>query len=77
MDEAGSGEPVLCPIARMVVIVFSARPPKVSATRRINSIPAERQEMGSQLAANSNLKCVARSGSSFCYCLLLERGEMT
>ena len=47
VEVVGSGEPDLCPtawpIARMVVMASSARPPKVSATKGMHSIPTDRQ----------------------------------
>ena len=72
---AGSGEPTLSamarPMDRTVWMVSSARPPKVSATRGMKSVPVERQAERFE----ANLEGMPRCVRSLRYGLLLEKAD--
>ena len=62
------GEPVLCSIARprdlMVLMVSPERPPRVSVTRGMNSIPTERQaHVYGRFVRKPEINVAARIGS--------------
>ena len=66
------------PMAEMVEMVSTARPPRASATKGTKSVPDERQAErleAMQLALDAYLKSMARSERSLRHSLLLERTD--